>query len=492
MYISTFPPGSRAYWHDIATNGKEILQAPISIHWPTGVELEDLEFQNIGIRQMCWLHSMGRNILLADEMGLGKTNQACGFINAIKPDKVLIICPNSLKYMWRDKVRELVIKQYEMEVAGSSIFMFSDFVIINYEALKNMGDALKSIHWDLIIADEAHYLKNINALRSQITYGLDSECFLFLTGTPIVNYPYEIFPLIHKLDPTTWPEASGFEWYFCWGSDSKYGRHLDILQRVLRNTIMIRRLKKDVLTDLPQIRRQIIEIQATPEIQKILDREKKLYEDKDIMAQLNEAMDDAKNMESDVDFEAIIRDLTATKSFLFEEMSRIRHLIGLAKIPYVIEHLENTLQNDNKIVVFGHHHDVIQPLSKRFARGTTDAIANGKNHYSTYIDGSITDMEDRYNRWKKQFQEDDNCRLICVGMKAAGVGIDLTASSHAIFAEVDWVPGTLNQAEARLHRIGQDANKILCQYMIFADSMDSTMLRKVHRKMQSINKALNK
>lgn len=493
MFISQFQPGSRAFWQDIASNGKPIPEAPVKITWPRDADVEDMEFQNIGIRQMAWLRAMGKNILLADEMGLGKTLQACGFINVTKPERVLIICPNNLKYLWRDKCAEYLLPQREIEIAGSTIFMFGDFVIINYEALKNFGDALKSIKWDLIICDEAHYLKNVNTLRAQMVYGLTSECFLFLTGTPIVNYPYEIFPLIHKLDPQTWPEASGFEYYFCYGTDAKYGRHLDVLQNVLRNTIMIRRLKKDVLTQMPPKRRQVIEIPTTDALKKLIEEERKLYESKEgknVVDEMMRAIEESRESESEIDFEAIIDLLKSRQRFLFEEMARIRHLIGQAKIPYVIEHLENVLQNKDKIVVFAHHHDVMNSIVDRFKLGSVDDIVNGKRSYSVLVDGTVSN-EERYKR-VKQFQDDENCRLFVGGMKVAGIGITLTAASHAIFAEMDWVPGTLNQCEDRLHRIGQDAGSVLIQHLVFEDSMDSYMIKKVIRKQKSINKALNK
>lgn len=469
---------------------------------------ELIPFQATGIDIMVDMHRNNQNILLGDEMGLGKTVQVCCFINAINEaegfKKVLIICPNNLKYVWKHHVEDWVTKKYDMEVAGSTLFMWSDFVIINYEALKNYQDALGSIEWDLIVGDEAHYLKNPSSLRSKIVYSsLKAKRWVFVTGTPIVNYPYEIFPLIHHLDRESWPNYSSFEFAFTSGSQDKFGKNLTYLQNVLVNgsngepvknkygstiyrhsvkPILIRRLKKDVLPELPKKRRQVIEL-PNDTVKEIIKREKELHEGagKDFMDELNallrEATEGGRESVTDEDFEGIIESLKHNKRYLFEEMAKIRHILGRAKVPFVTEHLENVLDNEEKVIVFYHHHDV------------GSAIYNKFKDKAVIVDGTVS-MEERDARIQR-FQNDPNCLLFVGSMSVVGLGLTLTAAAHGIFAETDWVPGKLTQAEDRMHRIGQMAESILIQHMVFEDSMDAYMIKRVIRKQKSINLTIN-
>src|SRR6267142_3314669 len=355
--------------------------------------------------------------------------------------KVLIICPNNLKLNWQRECQKWLTHEYDMEVAGSTIFMFSDFVIMNYEGLKNFQDALASIRWDLIVCDEAHYLKNPSSQRSKIVYSqFNAKRWLFITGTPIVNYPFELFPLLHHLDRESWPNYSSFEYGFTYGAGDKFGKNLEYLRNVLVygsngqpvfdnygrqiyrhpvKPILIRRLKKDVMTDLPRKRRQVIEL-PNDSVKEILAREKELYtnQGKDFMdelqAMLNEAVESGRDAPTDADFEVIIESLKSNRRFLFEEMAKIRHLLGKAKVQFVIEHLENILENDEKVVVFTHHHDVGKPIYDKYK----------ESHKAVLVDGTIS-MEDRDKRIMT-FQNDPNVKLFVGSMSVAGLGITLT------------------------------------------------------------------
>ena len=453
-------------------------------------DLELLPFQVKGVSQMLEMHRSNQNILLGDEMRLGKTIEILSFINEVNREpilnhgpfkKVLIICPNNLKYNWYHESQKWLEHSYDMEVAGSTIFMFGDFVIINYEALRNFQDALGTIEWDLIVADEAHKLKNPSAQRSKIVYSMfKAKRWVFATGTPIINYPNEIFPLIHHLDSESWPHYSGFEYGFVNSNNDKYGRNLEHLNRILRygsngemvkdnygrtiyrypvKPVMIRRLKKEVLTDLPTKRRQVIEL-PNESVKEIISREKELYNNqaKDFMDELNamlsEAVDGSKEGMTDADFEAIIETLKANKRFAFEEMAKIRHILGKAKVHFVQEHLEDCLEEEDKVIVFGHHHEVLRAI------------------------------------YEKAFREDPKVKLFVGSMSTEGEGISLAPATHCIFAEADWVPGKLTQAEDRMFLMGNDIDSFLIQHMVFEDSMDSVMMKRVIRKQKSIGRAV--
>ena len=237
--------------------------------------LHTMKFQEDGVREML---ARSGNILLADDMGLGKTPQTMMYINVTKPKRVLVGCPNNAKLIWRRHFQDWCTQAYDVEVAYTSLYQFSDVVIMNYEAMVRWADILKKEQWDLVVYDEGHYLKTPNAKRSRVAYAIHGTKAIIITGSPIVNYPYEVFPLIHYLDRANWPEYGRFEAMFGSRSSDRLGRNLNRLNSMLRATVMTRRLKKDVLTELPRKRRQIVEFETTPDIKALIEQEKKIFE----------------------------------------------------------------------------------------------------------------------------------------------------------------------------------------------------------------------
>lgn len=183
-----------------------------------------------------------------------------------------------------------------------------------------------------------------------------------------------------------------------------------------------------------------------------------------------------KEGENDEAFELVIESLKSSRRYFFEEISRIRHQLAVAKTPEVIEHLENILESGDKIVLFAHHQDVLKMIHDHF------------KNVSVLIYGP-TSIEDRDHR-VRQFQTDPSIRLFVGSMRVAGLGLTLTAAHHVVFAELDWTPSVLTQCEDRCHRIGQEHN-LLIQHLVVQGSMDSFMAKKVIAKQKSIRKALD-
>ena len=437
-----------------------------------------MKFQIDGIREM-----LGRegNILLADEMGTGKTVEVMGYINATMPKRILIGCPNNAKLIWKRHFEDFCVHPYEVEVAGSSLYLFSDVVIMNYEALTKWGSELKKQEWDLVVYDEGHYLKTPNAKRSKTAYSIMGSKAIIVTGTPIVNYPYELFPLIHYLDRTNWPEYGRFEAQFGSRSSERLGRNLNRLNAMLRATIMTRRLKKDVLAELPRKRRQIVEFEVPDDVRKLIEEEKKLFQqfqgnDTNAVDLLNAMRNESDVAEGEVDWAAIIEELRYTKRYAFEEMSRIAHLIGLAKLPLVIEHIENALDAREKVMVFGHHRDVLQAIADKFKPNSVLHLGNSKEPAPILAE---------------QFNNNENLTLWVGGISMAQ-SYSL-ASSTCIFAEEMWVPGDMTQAEDRGHGIGRgdaSAKSMLIQHLVFEDSLDTYKAKLTIRKQKSIDRAV--
>ena len=461
----------------------------LDIDVPSPKGLNYMPFQRAGIG-----YAMSReHVLIADEMGLGKTIQALGIVNTTPEAKrVLVVCPASLRLNWKQEAeRWLVNSELEPKVidAKNPITGDENFLIINYDILSKNRNALKASDWDIMIVDEAHYLKNPKAQRTKALLGekgkggINATRKVFLTGTPIVNRPIEFHPILASIAPTEFGNFFAYTKRYCdayqneWGWDFTGASNLDELQDRLRETCMVRRLKVDVLTELPAKRRAVIEIPANGKIRYINAEMKALAAHEDVIAKLRAAVELTKASEKKADYEAAVGRLKAVAQTHFTEMSALRKETAIAKAPLVATHVRDAVEAGNKVVVFAHHHEVIDTLMLEL-----DDLGCVK------LDGR--DAMEARNDAVNTFQEDEDVNVFVGGIQAAGVGLTLTASSHVIFAELDWVPGNISQAEDRCHRIGQ-ADQVMVQHLVFEGSIDVNIARTLVRKQAVIDQALD-
>lgn len=432
------------------------------------------------------------NVLIADEMGLGKTIQAIGVVNATPAIKsVLVICPASLKINWAREMTKWLVRSRTIEIANGS-FPQSNIVIINYDVLLKHRDSIMARQWDLMVVDECHYLKNTKAQRTKAIFGgklqgttlkpIPAKRRIFMTGTPIVNRPAELWSLVHALDPAdlggnffrfmkryTNARHNGYGWDFTGAAN------LSELQQRLRSKFMVRRLKKDVLKELPAKRRQILTVFGASAAA-VVARELAVFEQRQAaVATAQAAVEKAEAAGDQEAYKEAVARLKNMKQIDFAEMSKLRHETAVAKIPHVVEHVTEVLEAEEKVVVFVHHHDVAHALKAAFP---TAAVVTGE----TTVGQRQLEVD--------RFQIDPACRVFIGSIKAAGLGLTLTAASHVVFAELDWVPGAVSQAEDRLHRIGQ-VNSVLVQHLVFDNSVDSRMAHMLVEKQNVIDAALD-
>jgi SWI/SNF-related matrix-associated actin-dependent regulator 1 of chromatin subfamily A len=447
---------------------------------PHGLEL--YPFQKAGAK---WI-TESENTLLADEMGLGKTVQVIAACNLLREKRVLIICPATLKSNWAREWKTWSTLERTVGICVGSSWPATEIVICNYDILARHSAEIRKVKWDMVVFDEAHYMKNPKVQRTKNAlgggYGLSrSEGIkaarkVAITGTPIVNRPIEIFPAIHYLDPFAWPSQFDFGKRYCdgkqtrWGWDFSGATNLEELQFRLRSRLMIRRLKSEVLKDLPPKTRQIIEIDPDTALRKELKAEKKIMSG--LLNFLGLSSEDEIRPD---DYEKVVEYLSNGKKVFFEDLSTMRKEVALRKVPFVVEHLAECLEA-GKVVCFAHHMEVVKKISEAF------------QDRCVVITGS-TSMRER-NEAVKRFQESPEIDLFIGNIQAAGVGITLTASNHVVFAELDWVPGNVSQAEDRCHRIGAKGN-VLVQHLVMSGSLDAVMAKAIVAKQQNIKSALD-
>ena len=421
-------------------------------------------FQEEGVE---WLKNHFRAIL-ADEMGLGKTCQTVGLINACPGIRnVLIVCPASLKLNWVGELKAWLEKPTTITYVEGRSFDISRcgrIVVINYDILVDHIDALAQRKWDLVVCDEAHMLKNHEAKRAKAFFSslIGANRLLFLTGSPIMNRPAELWPLLRAISEKTAGSYIDFTTRYC-GGHGEDGRgwvavgadNLEELNAKLA-PVMLRRLKKDVLKDLPSKSRQVIEIgEAASNWTKIRDAHPDEWRRR--LSRIQEAGGDL-------------------LGGLRDSLSSIRREDGLAKVPFVLSHVRMLLEAGEKVILFGWHRDVIRAL-----RASLDPACP--------VIAGETSTKERHAAVER-FQSDDSCRLIIGNIQSMGVGLTLTASSLVVFAELDWVPNALIQAEDRAHRIGQK-NNVQVQYLVAGGTIDARMGPSLVRKLNHIDRAVD-
>jgi SWI/SNF-related matrix-associated actin-dependent regulator 1 of chromatin subfamily A len=462
-----------------------------NVDLPRPVGLDYLAYQRAGI-----LYGVDRaNVLIADEMGLGKTIQGIGIANADPlVTSVLIICPASLKINWQREWQKWDVKGLTVGIANGA-FPSTQVVIVNYDILKKHRAAIDARHWDMMIADEVHYCKNPKAQRTALVFGgkdiqpITADRRVFLTGTPIVNRPVEMWTLIQALDPQgIGSHFFRFAMRYCAAKQKRAGNkmvwdfsgasNLPELQDKLRERFMVRRLKCDVLTDLPPKTRQIIALPVPPEFQHLVSSEREDFDAfEDAMENLRADIDLAEAAGDEVARTIAADALKAAAKTAFTEMSGKRHEVAMAKVPAVIGHVTDLLESTPKVLVFAHHIDVI------------DALMDGLALFNPVkVTGSCS--MDQRQAAVDALQKDPNCRVFIGNIKAAGVGLTLTEANTVVFAELDWTPAAMSQAEDRAHRIGQRDN-VLVQHLVFDGSLDSVIAKKLVAKQNIIDRALD-
>ena len=391
-----------------------------------------------------------RGAILADEMGLGKTVQAISALNELGVKRALIVCPASLKLNWRDELATWLTTGSSVGVAEGTSWPRADIVIVNYDILDRHTVSLGHT-WPALIADEAHYIKNRESKRTKMVLTIPAERKWLLTGTPILNRPKEIWTLLRCIDPRQWPRFRDFVLRYCGAHRDRYGRWnidgasntAELAERL--KPYMIRRLKRDVLTELPEKIRQTILLPANREIRDALKVE---HENAAVLMQ------------------------DGVKAAAMGDLAKARRFLGLAKVGPAVAHIKDILEQEPKVVVFAHHKEVIARILELVG---VKAVS---------ITGD-TPMKARHQA-VLAFQNDPAVRVFVGNLQAAGVGLTLTAASVAVMVEQDWVPGVMAQAEDRIHRIGQDRG-VLVQYICFDGSLDARMAKSVARKEKIIS-----
>lgn len=452
-------PSLKDFLNQAKVNIAELAPIPVP-----GLRLKLFPFQELGVS---FIEAKNGRALIGDEMGLGKTVQALAYLQ-LHPElrPVIIVVPASLKLNWAKEAEAWMTDPRVEVLSGTKPYAtHGDLLIINYDILQHWTDYLLSLSPKVLVTDECHYYKNLKAGKKKVKdaktgrtvstsmkvarteavlkMGKKIDHVIALSGTPIVNRPREFFNAINLIDPTIVPSFWKFAMRYCGAKHTGFGWDMNgasnktELHEKLTSTIMLRRLKKDVLKDLPDKTRSFVPLE--------LDNQK---EYRTAEHSFTKWVRDTKGAEA------------AAKAGNAEALAKIEALKQLAvkgKMKAAIEWVRDFIDSGEKLVLFSVHRTVIDQIMKEF------------DHVAVKVDGSVKN-EDRQAAVER-FQSDESVRLFIGNIKAAGVGLTLTAASSVAFLELPWTPGELTQAEDRCHRIGQK-NAVNIYYLLATRTID--------------------
>ena len=404
-----------------------------------------------------------RRFILADDMGLGKTTSTIIAALETGAKKILIICPASLKINWEREIANYTDRSVYI-AEGKKFSTESDFVIVNYDILKNFHDPkdkdnslLFKSEFELVVLDEAHMVSNAQAQRTKIinSYVKTIKRVWLLTGTPMTSRPMNYYNLLNIIESPVAQNWMAYAIRYCQGYQFTAGNrkvwnvtgasNLEELRDRTSKQIL-RRLKEEVL-DLPD---KII----TPVYLRLKSKE---YED--LMGEYYEWFDKNSNESSSLTVQ-------------FSKLMKVRKVISNEKVKQTIEFVENIIEQGKKVIIFTNFTDTLQTIYQHFGK------------QAVYLDGSCNKVQRQFA--VDQFQDNEKITVFVGNLKAAGVGLTLTSAEAVIMNDLSFVPAEHAQAEDRAYRYGQK-NNVLVYYPLFENTIEGAVYDILNHKKKIIS-----
>lgn len=438
--------------------------------------IKPYSFQNVAVEYV----TKNKNVLIGDAMGLGKTIEAIASITHNDAFPCLVICPASLKGNWRNEWNKFTRYKPEVIESKTTPTLKNKVSIINYDIVDKYYDKLSKVGFKSIIVDESHMVKNPKSKRTKAVKKLAKkvEYRILLSGTSVVNKPVELIPQLEILGVFKKEFGDFFQFTkrYCGAYKGRFGYVTDGATNILElhdklaSTCYVRRNKKDVLTQLPDKQRQVIDVDIT-------NRKEYDKAERDLIKYLKQ-----KAVKSS-EFKQTLKSLSpqerklrikeekqkvASKAMAAEHLVRINELKQITsrgKLDSTIEFINTFIESDEKVLVFVNYTDTAKKLVEKFN--------------CLYITGE-TPINKR-QEIVDTFQANENEKVIVLNLKAAGVGLTLTSASNVVFAELGWTWAEHEQAEDRSHRIGQK-NSVNVYYLLGENTIDLQIYDLIQKK----------
>lgn len=461
--------GAQKKEEDVAYDIPELPELSI----PHNLKIQPYPYQLKGIARGLEL----KRFMNCDEPGLGKTLQSIATINLADAFPCLVICPSSLKINWQREWEKFTDKKAMVltdKVRDTWTFFYQtgmhQVFIVNYESLKKyfVQRIKKAEGWTLrdvefrnsiqlfksVIIDESHRCKSASTQQAKFCKGIctGKEWVIELTGTPVVNRPKDLIPQLAILNRME--DFGGYKSFvnrYC--SGQREASNLKELNYNLWKNCMFRREKSLVLTDLPDKIRQVNTCEIT-------NRKEYMDAERDLIMYLQKY--------KDADDEKIAK---AMRGEVMVRINILRQISARGKVRDVIEFVKDFRENGKKIILFCSLHEVVDQL---------------KYYFPTAVSVTGRDSQDEKQRAIDAFQNNPKADIIICSIKAAGVGLTLTASSNVAFVEFPWTYADCCQCEDRAHRIGQK-DSVTCYYFLGRRTIDEKVYRIIQEKKNIAN-----
>jgi len=493
-----------------------VLQRIKKTTCPTTLDNFKFTLRDFQAEGVAYLEQHDGRCLLADDMGLGKTVQVMAYAHKCKKMPMLVICLNSLKFNWRNEICAMTGTQYRINIVGkkysqAAIARFKqrypnvdysvepqagyDIYICNFNCMHKLVDQLIALDLKYVAIDESHKIKNPDAQRTAAVLKLVNGeqtvkrngkrktekvgpgvfSVTFISGTPFVNRPRELWTTVNTVGRhlKEFSTFGKFAFRFCGPQQNRHGTtfdgatNLDQLHQLLSNNIMLRRLKADVLRELPP--KQYVNI--------ALDFDRKDYDTAE--AAFDGKVNWTRGIEAMIELGA-----TAPKSNIeIVAVQKLREIAARAKMPAAVDWIREYTEDGNKLVVFAHNRDVVDYIVNELEK-----IEEYKNNVGK-IYGGISD-EDR-DQVQYRFQNDAAMTVVVVGNQAGGVGLTLTAAQGMAIVQLPWTAGDLQQMSDRIYRIGQKGSSVSIYNLVAADTIEEDFANIIVRKGVVMDAALD-
>ncbi len=423
------------------------------------------DYQKEGFRWLSVLHANGFGALLADEMGLGKTLQVLSFLYANKDKgKTLVVCPASLVYNWYSEIRKFTPDLPARMIVGTSEAREelihtsgkNEILITSYNLLKRDLEFYEGVHFAFQIIDEAQYIKNASTQSSRAVKEIQSDFRIALTGTPIENRLSELWSIFDFIMPGFFYSYNQFRANYEVPIIRDQDTYAEVMLQKMIAPFVLRRLKKDVLKDLPDKLEEVYYANAEPAQRELYDARVQMLKHQITLTSEEQFKQSKIQILAEL---TRLRQICCDPSLLYSDYDG-----GSAKEDMCIDLIMNAVEGGHKVLLFSQFTSMLDILCQRLK---TENIPY-------YLLTGATSKQDRA-KMVEQFQSND-VPVFCISLKAGGTGLNLTAADIVIHYDPWWNTAVQNQASDRAHRIGQK-NVVTVYRLILKDTIEDRILK---------------
>ena len=426
-------------------------------------------YQLAGFQWLKFLNEAGWGGILADDMGLGKTVQALTFFQYYKNNhpqpKYLVVCPTTLMFNWENEINKFtptltkIIHHGPKRALTAKAFAGFDIIITTYGTMRSDIKLFKDIQFDYVVLDESQSIKNPQSQVAKASLLLNSKNRLALSGTPLQNNTFDLYAQMNFLNPGMLGSREFFMGEFATPID-KF-REDDVKQQLKKLTypFLLRRTKEQVAKDLPEKTETILYCEMGPEQRKIYDAYRNTYRSQILGIIAEKGME--KSQMHILQGLTKLRQICDSPAIMNDEEKFENHSIKLDELSREIT--ENV--GDHKVLIFSQFIGMLTLIKQKLAEEEISYV---------YFDGSSSSTE--REKAIQEFQNNHECRVFVISLKAGGIGLNLTAADYVYIVDPWWNPAVEQQAIDRTHRIGQTKN-IFAYRLICKDTLEEKMLQ---------------